>query len=50
MARPTRGKAFTLPARRNLGTPRGRAADKDTVAKAHNRAAYSPKPLPQGTR
>ncbi len=47
---PTRGNAFGLPARRNLGSSRGQASAKDTVADAHRLAAYTPKPLPQNTR
>lgn len=48
MARKT--NRATLPAKRKIDTPKGRASDKDLAARVHRGVAYAPKPLPQNTR
>jgi len=44
--RVSRGAAFGLPSKRKIATPPGRASDKDTAARVHRQAPYSPKPFP----
>jgi hypothetical protein len=50
ITRPSRAKAFGLPARRNLGTPRGSAGDTNLAARKQQAVAYSPKPFPDSSR